>query len=53
MLKHKYTIIKNLGDYENESVASEVLLIIFIRFYICYWMYKNGIQIYEDSVKQK
>ncbi len=47
-------IVKNvhkLHGNENESVASEVLLIIFIPFYISYWMYKNGMQMYEDSLK--
>lgn len=47
-------IVKNvhkLHGNENESVVSEVLLILFIPFYISYWMYKNGIQMYEDSLK--
>lgn len=43
--------VHKLHGNENESVVSEVLLILFIPFYISYWMYKNGIQMYEDSLK--
>ncbi len=36
--------------HQNEEPAtSEVLLMIFIPFYTCYWMYKNGTQMYKDS----
>lgn len=47
-------IVKNvhkLNGNDNEPVTSEVLLIIFIPFYFSYWVYKNGKQMHEDSLK--
>lgn len=45
------SIVRNVHRLHGseESVVPEVMLMIFIPFYISFWMYKNGHQMYEDS----
>lgn len=44
-------IVRNVHKLHNneESVVKEVLLMLLVPFYVCYWMHKNGKQMYEDS----
>ena len=42
-----YKVHKLHGD--TRSPLTEVILILLIPFYSCYWMYKNGKQVCEDS----